>query len=159
MQNSQVTIRRAEREDLDAIYACEQACFDDPWSYPMLYEDICENRGAIYLVVLCDHKVVGYCGTHIVLDESHITNICVLPEYRGRGLAKRMMHALQDMSERRGALAMTLEVRVSNRVALHLYRKCGFTVQGIRKKYYRGREDAYVMWNQRTRVLPEGVAL
>jgi ribosomal-protein-alanine N-acetyltransferase len=44
---------------------------------------------------------------------------------------------------------MTLEVRVSNKAALRLYKKCGFTIQGLRKRYYRNSEDAYVMWTER----------
>lgn len=162
MHNPHITIRLATRDDLAGIYACEQACFDDPWSFPMLYEDICENRTTVYLVLAAGKKgdrVIGYCGAHIVLDEAHITNVCVLPKYRGRGLAKEMMRALQDEVRSRGADAMTLEVGVTNKIAQRLYRECGFSVQGIRRKYYRGREDAYVMWTSPRAVCPEGQAL
>lgn len=150
----EVTIRHAAREDLEGIYECECACFNDPWSFPMLFEEVCENPAAIYLVMLSAGRVIGYCGTHIVLDESHITNVCVRPEYQGRGLAKKMMQALQDASEERGAGAMTLEVGVNNRRALRLYKNCGFSIQGLRKKYYNGGEDAYVMWTQRPADMP-----
>lgn len=160
--NPHITIRRATREDLDGIFACEQACFDDPWSFPMLYEDICENRTTVYLVMAAGKnadRIIGYCGAHIVLDEAHITNVCVLPKYRGRGLAKAMMRALEKEVRAHGALAMTLEVGVTNKVAQRLYRECGFSVQGIRRKYYNGREDAYVMWTSRGDICPEGKAL
>jgi ribosomal-protein-alanine N-acetyltransferase len=43
--------------------------------------------------------------------------------------------------------AMTLEVRVSNQVAINLYTKIGFENAGIRKGYYSDNgEDAMVMW-------------
>lgn len=155
----QVTIRRATREDLDQIFACECACFDNPWTLSMLYEEICENPTTIYLVMTAADRVVGYCGAHIVLDEAHITNVCVLPDYRGCGLAKRMMRALQEEARMHGASAMTLEVGVTNKAAQRLYRECGFSVQGIRRKYYNGREDAYIMWTSRNTLCPESAAL
>ena len=46
-----------------------------------------------------------------------------------------------------GAIRMTLEVRVSNVVAISLYEKLGFQKGGIRKSYYTdNHEDAYIMW-------------
>ena len=40
---------------------------------------------------------------------------------------------------------MTLEVRRSNYVAIHLYEQCGFLSAGIRKNYYADSEDAVLM--------------
>lgn len=132
--------------DLDEIYACEQACFSHPWSFGMLYDDICESPAAIYLVCEVDGKIVGYGGTHLVIDESHITNLCVRPECRLRGYGRALLQAIIDESRKNGAEAITLEVRVSNRAAMRLYVDMGFTIAGIRRNYYEGREDAYVMW-------------
>lgn len=146
MRAAELVIRRARLQDLDAVAACENACFEHPWSFAMLYEDICETAAAIYLVAELDGEIIGYGGTHIVIDESHITNLCILPEYRRRGYGHALMMALMDVSKDEGAEAVTLEVRVSNRAALHLYLGMGFTIAGIRRNYYEGREDAYVMW-------------
>lgn len=142
-----VKIRRAEPRDLDAICACEKACFEDPWSVAMLYQEICENPSSVYVVLTHRGRVVGYCGMYIVLDEAHVTNVCVLPDYRGMGFGHEMMRCLQDTAASLGATAMTLEVATSNRPALRLYKDCGFAIQGVRKKYYRGKEDAYIMWS------------
>ena len=50
-------------------------------------------------------------------------------------------------ARRRGATALTLEVRVSNTGAQELYRKFGFAPAGMRKNYYvETNEDALVMW-------------
>lgn len=147
--DAKLNIRRAEREDLEKIYECETASFDSPWTYAMLYDDILENPRTVYLVVELDGQVVGYGGMWIVLDEAHITNVCVKPEHRGNGYAKLLMKALLDESEAHGARSMTLEVRVSNKPALKLYKRCGFTIQGLRRKYYQNSEDAYVMWTER----------
>lgn len=141
-----LNIRRAQLGDLDQIYMCETLCFEHPWSFAMLYDDICETPAAIYLVAELGDEIVGYAGTHIVIDESHVTNLCIRPEYRRRGYGRRLMRALMDVAKENGAEAVTLEVRVSNRAALKLYLELGFTIAGARPSYYDGREDAYIMW-------------
>jgi len=144
-----LVIRKAEPGDLEQIHHCETTCFEMPWSFSMLYDDIVENPNTLYLVVEKAGKIIGYGGMWIVLDEAHITNVCILPEYQGRGYAYRLMKELQRCSREQDACSMSLEVRVSNRTALKLYKKCGFSIHGLRKRYYSNNgEDAYVMWTQ-----------
>ena len=138
-----IVIRRARREDLEDIHYCENSSFDLPWSYAMLYDDIIENDNTVYLVVEKDGRIIGYGGMWIIFDEAHITNVCILPEYRGAGYGYRLMQELIEVSKEFGADAMSLEVRVSNKTAMKLYKKCGFSVHGIRKRYYSNNgEDA-----------------
>lgn len=144
-----VIIRKAKVEDLDKVYECEVMCFETPWSFSMLYEDIVVNTNTVYMVIEKAGKIIGYGGMWIILDEAHITNVCIRPEYRGCGYAKLLMRSLAQQSRVNGAEAMTLEVRVSNRAALKLYKNCGFSIQGLRKKYYSNKEDAYIMWAER----------
>ena len=93
-------------------------------------------------------RIVGFAGMWTMFDEAHITTIGVEPEQRGRGLGELLLVALADEAIRRGAEWMTLEVRVSNEQAQGLYRKYGFSVQGVRKRYYSdNNEDAYIMWS------------
>ena len=91
MENNGISIRRAEIGDLEQIHYCENTSFELPWSYAMLYDDIIENENTVYLVVELDGKIIGYGGMWIIFDEAHITNVCVLPEYRGRGYAYALM--------------------------------------------------------------------
>ena len=91
--------------------------------------------------------VIGYCGVWIVIDEAHITNIALLPEYRGRKLGEALLRKIIEVAIERGAKTMTLEVRMSNMIAQSLYRKLGFQGGAIRKRYYTdNQEDALVMW-------------
>ena len=57
---------------------------------------------------------------------------------------------------------MTLEVRVSNKIAQRLYKKMGFEPSGIRPRYYTdNQEDAIIMWvtlhgnDEKTRQSPD----
>jgi ribosomal-protein-alanine N-acetyltransferase len=96
--------------------------------------------------------IAGFAGMWCVYDEAHITTIGVDPHYRGRGFGELLLLALFDEAVRRGAIWVTLEVRVSNVAAQRLYEKYGMGVQGTRKRYYSDNgEDAYVMWSRSLR--------
>lgn len=151
-----IIIRQATNEDLKQISEVETLCFESPWSFDMLYHDICANDLTVYMAVEKDGKVIGYGGMWIIIDEAHITNVCIHPDYRRKGYAKALMAALAEKSEKMGANSMTLEVRVSNHEAIKLYNRCGFHINGLRKKYYSNNgEDAYIMWRESCRGIAE----
>ena len=93
--------------------------------------------------------IVGFAGLWLMLDEAHITTICVAQRLRGRGLGGLLLSHMMDQAIELGARRVTLEVRVSNHVAQSLYRKYGFVDEGVRRRYYSdNNEDALVMWSQ-----------
>ncbi|MGM7685018.1 ribosomal protein S18-alanine N-acetyltransferase [Cytobacillus sp. Hm23] len=134
-------------EDIEDVLKVEEASFATPWSKDIFLSEINNNKYAHYIVAEEDGLVIGYCGAWIIVDEAHITNVALLPEYRGRKLGEAMLKQLMDFAKALGAKTMTLEVRVSNIIAQSLYRKLGFNDGGIRKNYYTdNQEDALIMW-------------
>jgi [ribosomal protein S18]-alanine N-acetyltransferase len=92
--------------------------------------------------------LAGYGGVWFLLDEAHVTTIGVRPDLRGEGIGELLFVSLLHIGRDLGALRVTLEVRVSNIVAQNLYRKYGFTEEGVRKRYYSdNNEDALIMWS------------
>ncbi|WP_066372251.1 ribosomal protein S18-alanine N-acetyltransferase [Neobacillus fumarioli] len=139
--------RYMREEDIDQVLEVEHASFTLPWSREAFYNEIHNNKFAVYIVLEHEERIIGYCGVWIVVDEAHVTNVAILPAYRGRKLGEAMMRKLMSVSREMGAKRMTLEVRVSNYIAQSLYRKMGFQNGGIRKNYYSDNlEDALVMW-------------
>ncbi|MGC4378793.1 ribosomal protein S18-alanine N-acetyltransferase [Fictibacillus sp. Mic-4] len=142
-----VTYRLAKVSDIPDILEIERISFPTPWTEEAFYNEIVHNQFAYYLIIEVDFKPVGYCGVWVVIDEAHITNIAILPEYRGQGLGEAILAQALRLAKRYGARKLSLEVRVSNSVAQSLYRKLGFQEGGIRKNYYSDNgEDALVMW-------------
>lgn len=136
--------RPATLSDVDALRHIELACFADPWTEDMLESEI-EMPHSTYTVLLEDGQIAGYYAYMHVLDEVHILNVAVLPQYQGRGLGRSMMrHLLQSVPA--GTVGVTLEVRVSNTRARNLYESFGFRLSGVRKGYYGGTEDAAIYW-------------
>jgi len=139
--------RYMREEDIDQVLEVEHASFTLPWSREAFYNELHNNKFAVYIVLEHEERIIGYCGVWIVVDEAHVTNVAILPAYRGRKLGEAMMRKLMSVSREMGAKRMTLEVRVSNHIAQSLYRKMGFQNGGIRKNYYSDNlEDALVMW-------------
>ncbi|WP_102260890.1 ribosomal protein S18-alanine N-acetyltransferase [Mesobacillus jeotgali] len=145
--NKTITFRNMTVDDLDQVMEVEVNSFTIPWSREAFFDELTKNQFARYLIVEVDQKVVGYCGVWIIIDEAHITNIALLPEYRGLKLGEALMAKVMELAREMGALRVTLEVRVSNERAQNLYRKFGFEEGAIRKQYYTDNmEDALVMW-------------
>ncbi|GIN64016.1 ribosomal-protein-alanine acetyltransferase [Robertmurraya siralis] len=143
----QLTFREMEEKDIDQIVFIENESFTSPWSRESFVNELTKNRFALYTVLEDEDGVFGYCGVWIIVDEAHITNIAVLPKYRGKKLGEALLKKVMEIAKEKGAKTMTLEVRVSNYIAQSLYRKLGFQNGGIRKSYYTdNHEDALVMW-------------
>ncbi|SMB89719.1 [SSU ribosomal protein S18P]-alanine acetyltransferase [Desulfonispora thiosulfatigenes DSM 11270] len=149
-EENQVIIRPMDFDDIEQIVEIEKACFSSPWSAYAFECELHDNQFANYLVVALaedESKLVGYGGLWVIIDEGHITNIAILPEYRGKKLGELLMLNLIQIALAKDTTRMTLEVRASNNAAIKLYEKFGFKTEGVRKGYYiHPREDALIMW-------------
>lgn len=143
---SKLNIRRMEEGDLDQVCAIEEETFSMPWSRKSFQETISYYH-TLFLVAELDGEIAGYCGCYQSLEEAEITNIAVRRQLRGHGIGRRLLKELMRLGKEQGAFAYTLEVRVSNRAAIHLYESLGFVSFGVRKNFYeKPREDAMIMW-------------
>uniref|UniRef100_A0A8C5KUI8 N-alpha-acetyltransferase 20 n=1 Tax=Jaculus jaculus TaxID=51337 RepID=A0A8C5KUI8_JACJA len=87
-------------------------------------------------------ELMGYHG--------HVTALSVAPEFRRLGLAAKLMELLEEISERKGGFFVDLFVRVSNQVAVNMYKQLGYSVYRTVIEYYSASngepdEDAYDM--------------
>lgn len=145
--NKTIAFRQMEITDIDQIHEIETRSFSIPWSKEAFFNELTKNQFAFYTVIEVGDEIAGYCGAWLIVDEVHITNIALLPEFRGMKLGEALLCKVMDLVRARGAKTMTLEVRVSNSRARSLYRKLGFLEGAIRKQYYTDNmEDALVMW-------------
>ncbi len=143
---SKLIIRQMEEADLSQVCAIEEETFSMPWSRKSFQETISYYH-TLFLVAELEGKIAGYAGCYQSLEEAEITNIAVKRELRGQGIGRKLLMELMRLGKERGAFAYTLEVRVSNQAAIHLYESLGFISFGIRKNFYeRPREDAMIMW-------------
>ena len=129
--------RLGETRDLDGVLAVAEASFLNGWTRAMFLRDL-ERRDTVHLFVVRgpSGEVAGYCSAWLLSDELHINGLAIAPAVRRQGAAQALVrHALGE-GRRLGALEVLLEVRRSNRAARRLYESTGFTIRGVRPRYY-----------------------
>ena len=141
-----IDIRRLALADLDEIEEIERRAYPTPWSRSMFASELAKPT-SICLGAFEGERLVGYIVNSRYVDAWHVMNVAVDPRFQRRGIATQLLERLFELTaddERRG---YTLEVRVSNDVAIRLYERAGFKPRGIRRGYYTdNREDALIMW-------------
>ncbi len=138
-------------EHLDGVMVIETLSFKIPWSRSAFIDELTTNQMAVYVVAVSGREIIGYGGLWRILDEGHITNIAVHPEFRRCRAGSRIMDKLLEICQREGIKSLTLEVRKSNIPAQRLYENYDFKAEGIRKGYYSDTgEDALIMWRHDT---------
>ncbi len=143
-----IHIRELQAEDIPRLLEYERAAFSSPWSEDS-FKGLMNREHYTYLVALAEGRVAGICGMISVCGEGDIDKVLVGEEFRGRGIATRMLERLIAMGEARGIRDYTLEVRVSNAPAIRVYEKLGFVSEGIRPRFYtKPTEDALIMWRR-----------
>jgi ribosomal-protein-alanine N-acetyltransferase len=131
--------------DLDRVLVIEHAVFPTPWSRRSFEAEL-QGGCSVPWVAERDGEVVAYLVSWLVEDELHIGNIAVAPVEQGRGIGRELLRFSLDDAAARGVAYATLEVRLSNRRAIGLYRGFGFRPVAMRRGYYSDTgEDALVM--------------
>src|SRR5881396_866144 len=127
-------------EEINAVLVVEEASFSNPWSREMYLAEL-ENKGISFCFVAKDDngRVAGFCSFWLVLDELHINNLAVLPEFRRAGVAASLLRRVIKEGT-------TLDVRRSNDAARLLYERFGFSIASVRRAYYtKPVEDALIL--------------
>ncbi len=141
-------IRRMRDGDLAEVRTIETLSFSNPWSENTFRGEI-QNTPVSFPMVVVEKpgdRLVGYIVYWHVHEDVQVNNVAVHPDFRGRGVGEALMRHVIDKVRASGATFVTLEVRVSNRPAVTLYKKLGFEILGERKNYYtHPDEDAYMM--------------
>ena len=136
-------------DDLTEALELDQACFGGLWNLEAYQRELeSPNTEIIGLFSsFSSSRLLGMGCFWSILEEAHITIVAVHPHYQRQGLGQALLYALILRAYDRGLERATLEVRVSNSVAISLYQKFGFKTAGIRKRYYSDTgEDALILW-------------
>ena len=141
--------------DLESVMVLESVSFPSPWSLATYHSELTRNSRSRYLKVgpapgvratgAVQPALIAQGGIMLFGAEMHIVTIAVLPAWRGRSIGEWLLLALLALGRKEGAHTATLEVRVSNEIALRLYRRAGFEAVGYRRRYYPDKEDARIL--------------
>ncbi len=143
----EVRFEPLQTRHLDRVLAVETRAYAHPWSVANFLDALLVGYQAQMLVA--DTTVIGYFVAMQGVEEVHLLNITVAPEYQRQGWSRVMLDALTLWARGQAAQWVWLEVRQGNGRALKVYEAHGFRQVGVRKQYYPAgnglREDALVM--------------
>ncbi len=145
-----IKIRPMTQMDLDNVISIEAESYGDHhWSKESFFNELSNELARYYCAFDANGNLMGYAGTWQILEEAHITNIAVSPDYRRKKVGEALLTTIINDCRNNGIKYITLEVRVSNTPAINLYEKYGFKSLGTRKGYYQNNnEDALIMWTE-----------
>lgn len=101
-----------------------------------------KKRKGVIIVAQVKDKIVGmaYLVRGKFEKNKHVASlgITILKSYRQMGIGTAMMNHLLEWAKKQESLEkITLEVFLTNKPAINLYRKLGFEIEGVRKKQYK----------------------
>ena len=142
-----ITSREANAFDLPVFVSLDKELFPySPWSASQYKEEFSSPTRHFVVAVDADQKIIGYAGVFAPgAAEADILTVGVVPDHRGKGVAKELMALITDWAKDQGSTAMMLEVKTDNIEAIGLYEALGYSTLNIRKDYFGAGLDAQVM--------------
>ncbi len=142
-----ITYRDANAFDLPVFVSLDKELFPySPWSASQYKEEF--SSPTRYFVVAVDEaqSIIGYAGVFAPGQaEADILTVGVVPQHRGKGVAKALMALITEWAKGQGSIAMMLEVKIDNPEAIGLYESLGYAKLNVRKDYFGAGLDAQVM--------------
>jgi len=142
-----IVIREARLDDIDALVELEQITFVTDRLSRRSFLRWLKTQSSLLFVIEESGKLLGYglvllhSGTRL----ARLYSIAVAREARGRGLAQRLLGALEAAAEEEDRFFMRLEVGKENVAAIRLYEKLGYSVFDEWENYYEDHTDALRM--------------
>ena len=145
-----IKIKPMGKTDIDKVIDIEAKAYGNHhWSKESFLSELSNELAHYFSVFNEKNELIGYCGCWQILEEAHITNIAVSPEYRRNHIGEALLKTIIDECYKNMVKFITLEVRIGNIAAIELYKKYGFKSLGTRKGYYQdNNEDALIMWTE-----------
>jgi [ribosomal protein S18]-alanine N-acetyltransferase len=155
---SATRLRVMTAADLPEITRIEASAYPFPWTEGNFADSLSAGYGCA--VLESADAIAGYVIVMNAVDDLHLLNITVVPEFQRRGLSHQLLAWVEDVAVRDRCSGVLLEVRPSNQRARSIYEHLGFSAIGVRRGYYpaaSGREDAIVMRKAVTLARPANV--
>lgn len=114
----------------------ESALWPNPWGVDSLRSTLAEPHTRLWVAEDDAGQVLSYCLVQQVLDEATVLQVGTSVKAQRRGLAHQLLLLALETLRPEGCLHVWLEVRAGNQAAIALYRRLGFAVESVRKRYY-----------------------
>ena len=131
--------------NIDEIAEIDRLSFSEPWVKQFFLKSSEDENYLFFIEKECGN-IAGFVMVLKLAGDCEIVRIAVLPEYRRKGIAEKLVEKVAKYGSGENMENIFLEVRAGNSSARALYLKCGFEECGVRKGYYNNpKEDGVVM--------------
>ncbi len=139
-------LRSYEPHDFPALYRLDQACFPAGIAYSKTtLRYFLAQSGADCTVATDEGKIVGFILTEENPPLAHIVTLDVAASHRRRGIGTQLLRESESNLALRGVRTILLETATSNEAGVAFWKRHGYRIEAVLKRYYLGRIDAYEM--------------
>lgn len=155
-----VKLRPYRRLDLPLLAAVEEMCFALPFRFnQQTLRALAEGDSSFTWIAEDGDRVAGFAivelETAANMPYGYLQTIDIAPEYRRRGVARKLLECVEEQIARAGGLAVRLHVSVQNKPAIALYEHHGYSRLAIEERFYGSRGgDAFLYEKLLTSSLP-----
>lgn len=145
------TFINVESEHAKVCSVLDSQCFETDAFDSEMISSLLKTPFVSGLLILSSHEQpMGYSLFSHNHDEGDLLTLAVLPEIQGQGYGQKLLQKTLALAKEKNIKNLFLEVRISNKKAIQLYKKHQAEEIGIRKDYYsvahtHQKEDALVM--------------
>ena len=128
-------------DDFPALYAIEEICFQPPFRFSRsIMRSLVSARTAATWIAQEGELMAGFAIVHWSREPdepiAYIQTIEVAPGQRNRGVARELLNLLENSATLAGARAIWLHVAEENALAIRLYERRGYVLQGREENFY-----------------------
>jgi len=141
-----VTLRSYEPHDFAALHRLDQSCFPAGISYSKTTLHYFLTIASADCVVAADGtQIAGFILTEENPPLAHIITLDVAEAHRRRGVGSAVLAESEKNLALRGVRTVLLETAIDNEGAVAFWKRHGYRIEAVLKRYYLGRLDAYEM--------------
>lgn len=144
----EIKIENASIKLIDKLNEIEKLCFNQEAFTKQQIIYLLKDCNSTGLVARANGEIVGFAIARVDVQGNtvygHILTVDVAPDYRGKGIARRLLSEIEGMLRNKGVLECRLEVREGNLAALRLYQQLGYMKVGKLDMYYGNAHGLYL---------------
>lgn len=139
-------VRAYEPHDFKALHQLDQACFPPGIAYSnTMLRYFLKLSSAECLLAEDGKEIAGFIMSSVNAPLAHIVTLDVAEAHRRSGIGSMLLNAMENKISAQGVHTILLETAVDNEAAVAFWQRHGYRIEGVLKRYYLGRTDAYEM--------------
>jgi len=146
MARMAVALRDYDPRDFSALFRLDHSCFAEGISYSKsTLRYFLELPSADCVIAQDGKRIVGFVLSEENPPLAHIITLDIAETHRRQGIGSSLLAELERNLALRGVRAILLETAIDNEAAVAFWKRRGYRIEAVLKRYYLRRLDAYEM--------------